>query len=930
MNRLYKKLLFATVLFPLSASVWLGGEDAGLLQEIEQPLNLQGQLSGSVLEAPQKPGLQALETAVPESVDQPFSGENKQEQQLLIEEKSPDASLENVQSDKEVTSKEPQKRRARTTSKSEKKAELEKQDVEIPVKEETQKEETQPELPPVPPLEAEQQQQLETLTAEEEAALEGDEQRDEELVFNFENADLSNLVSYIETFFGVKFITDEAVKPMLATGKAIKGNKISFKTSQPMSRYQAWSLFLTFMDLAGLSIVPEAQPGLYRIMATAAAKKAALPSYIGIDSDLLPDNDTKIRYVYFVKDVPVETLRNVIASLKSSAAEVLILQELKAFIITDSSYNIKSLMAIVHELDKVSMPQAMSVLKLKRVDAAHVKKLYDSLVRTDQNPQAGARLFAPRNSATTLYFPDNMNMIVEPRTNSLILLGTRESIAKMEEFIIKHIDVDPEMPYSPLHVLDLKFADATTVAEIMSNVSMFGQNAVAAGVGGVRGEDKYLKQMSFTPEQTGNRIIIRGDYDDYLKAKEVIEQLDAPQPQVAIEVLILSVGISDIKQLGAQLRNSPKLNADGTIRNDGLFGNKISAQTSGIYLGGNPPQTIVQNTAESGVKRLLGDLVTLVTGSAAGTSVLSLGSDAFGVWGIFSALKTISNVQVISNPFLIATNKTEATVSLGEIKNVKTATIEGQSSVDTFSDKEANLTVKITPQINSDGMIIMKLNVSIVEFRSGTYAQSVAARTTKVIDTSTIVADKEVLALGGLIKNTIQNSGTKLPILGNIPLIGWLFKNKNKSDIKEDLLILVSARILDPFAQKEADTFTQNHIGDYKTTIKQFEEVHMQRDPIDRAFFVDKKTGTTRQMDQFIFKRDVPKTEKKKGKRKTVIAGAEKTKAKQQEKPKVVEEKPKKPQVATAQEKVHLEKKSDTLPVEQAPAQVKTGERHAS
>lgn len=734
----------------------------------------------------------------------------------------------------------------------------------------------------IPPVEAELQPEISEMPGSLDEGLEADERSEEELVFNFENADLSNLVSYIETFFSVKFITDEAVKPMLNTGKAIKGNKISFKTSKPLSRQQAWSLFLTFMDLAGLSIVPQADPGLYRIMASAAAKKAALPSYIGIDSKLLPDNDTKIRYVYFVKDVPVETLKSVIGALKSSAAEVLILQELKAFIITDSSYNIKSLMEIVHELDKVSMPQAMSVLKLKRVDADHVKKLYDSLMKTEQGQQPGAaRLFAPRNPTTALYFPENMSMVVEPRTNSLILLGTRESIQKIEEFIVKHIDVDPEMPYSPLHVLDLKFADAAMVAEIMTNVSAFGQNAVAAGVGGVRGGDKYFKQMTFTPEQTGNRLIIRGDYDDYLKAKEIIDQLDAPQPQVAIEVLILSVGITDIKQLGTQLRNSPRTSdgtASGSIVNDGLFGNKVSAQTSGSFLGTTPPNTVVQNTNESGVKRLLGDLVTLVTGSAAGNTVLSLGSDAFGVWGIFSALKTISNVQVISNPFLIATNKTKATVSLGETKNVKTATIEGQTPVETFSDKDANLTVEITPQINSDGMIIMKLKVSIVEFRSGEAARATAARTTKVIDTSTIISDKEVLALGGLIKNNIQNSSTKLPVLGNIPLIGWLFKNKQRSDTKEDLLILVSARILDPFVQKAADTFTQNHIGDYKSTIKQFEEVHMKRDPIDRAFFTDAQNSTAKQMDKFIFKRDVQKKEKKKTKRKTVIAGAEKEK----------------------------------------------------
>jgi general secretion pathway protein D len=939
MKKLYKKLLFASFIITTPV-LQLGGEDAGLLQDINQPLNLQGQLSGSVMGAPFQSDMQQLESSLPVSADQPFSGENPQETHPVIEEKIEETpqqpqsvSAETVTPGsikKKIESKEPEQQVYVDEKDVDHKEELKKQTVEIPAREPQL-----PEKPVVPPLEAAQQPQLEQRSVEQESALENEEQQDEELVFNFENADLSNLVSYIENFFSVKFITDEIVKPMLNTGKAVKGNKISFKTTKPLSRHQAWSLFLTFMDLAGLSIIPEAQPGLYRIMATPAAKKAALPSYIGIDAQLLPDNDSKIRYVYFVKDVPVDTLRNVVGAIKSPAAEILILQELKALIITDSSYNIKSLMEIVHELDKVSMPQAMSVLKLKRVDASHVKKLYDSLTRQDQNAQTGARLFAPRNSATTLYFPENMNMIVETRTNSLILLGTREAIQKMEEFIIKHIDVDPEMPYSPLHVIELKFADAAMVAEIMTNVSSFGQNVAAAGVGGVRGEDKYLKQMTFTPEQTGNRLIIRGDYDDFLKAKEIIDQIDAPQPQVAIEVLILSVDISDIKQLGTQLRNSPKLNADGTIKNEGLFGNKISMQTSGSYLGTNPPSSVVQNTNQSGVKRLLGDLVSLVTGSAAGNTILTLGSDAFGVWGIFNALKTISNVQVVSNPFLIATNKTEAVVSLGEIKNIVTATIETQNPVPTYSDKKADLTVKITPQINSDGMIVLKLNISIVAFETGTYATSVAARTTKVIETSTIMADKEVLALGGLIQNTIKNTASKVPVLGNLPVIGWLFKNKQKQASKSDLLVLISARILDPFSQKEADTFTQNHIGDYKSTIKQFDDEGLRRDPIDRAFFQEKKDSSEHVMDKFIFKRDVKTQEKKQAKRKSIIAGAEHEKNKRFKQAKKLKEKKKSKKAAytpATQEQTLPEQKTTeaVLPPPPSAQQITNEERNAS
>jgi len=710
------------------------------------------------------------------------------------------------------------------------------------------------------------------LTDDQEEEIEKAEQQDEEIVFNFQNADLLNLVHYVESLFDVRFITDDAIKPMLQGGRNVGGNKITFTTNKPLSKKQAWSLFLTFLDMAGLAVVPQGDPKLYRIVANAKSFKSPLPSYIGIDSEKLADNDSRIRYVYFVKDTPIKTLQNVLNGIKSANEFIIGFEDLKALLMVGSSYNIKSMIRIVRELDRVNMPQAMSVLKCRRVDASHVKKLYDDLLKADQRQPAGAaRLFGPKKASTALYFPETTRMVVEERTNSLILLGTEEDIQKIEEFVAKYVDVDVEAPYSPLHVYQLKYADAKTIADIMDKVTQFGKTAQAGKVGGVRGQDKYLKDMTFTPEEVGNRIVIRGDYEDYLKAKEIIERLDAPQPQVAVEVLILSIGLSDIKELGAQIRNKPR-SAD--LQSDGLLKKNINFQTSGIRLGGSPSTIVESDTYTSGAKRLLGDLVSLVTGASAGNTVLTLGNDAFGVWGVFNVLKTITNLQVISNPFLVATNKTKAVVSLGEVRNINTATIAGTQNVNTFSDKDAKLEVTITPQINSDGMIVLDLRVEIIEFRddiSSALAAETAARTTKVIDTSTILADKEVLALGGLIKNKIENDLSKLPILGSIPLIGWLFKNKKKSEVKEDLLVLISARILDPEVPTSKDEYTAGHLEDYKTTVAQMRNVHNKRDVIDRNFFADKKGDTSRAIDKFIFrdgKKEKPKKKRRRKKKK--------------------------------------------------------------
>jgi len=645
------------------------------------------------------------------------------------------------------------------------------------------------------------------------------------IIFNFEGVDLSNVASYIEKVFNVTFITDEAIKPLPSGSKGLSANKISFKTQKPITKKQAWDLFLSFLNMAGLSIIPQDDPRFYRITTIDKVKRAPIPSYIGIDPELLPDNDSIIRYGYFVKDCPLATITNVVNSLRSSNAGFIVLNDHNAFIITDKSYNIKVLMRIVKELDRVTMPQSMSVLRLSKVDAEHVKKIYDNLTKKKDTTVA-ARLFGPKKPSTALYFPEGAKIIVEPRTNSLVLFGTQDAIRKIEQFIKKHIDVDVSAPYSPLHIYPLKYADSTNIANIMNNLVKFGHQKKGM-VGGVRGGDKYFKSMLFTPEKAGNRLVIKGDYDDYLKAKDIIDKLDEAQPQVAVEILILSVDLNDQRELGAQIRNK-----DWTSSEQNTIGSRVNFQTSGIRLGSNP-SGIVENTKAtlSGAQRLLGDLISLVTGKPAGNTVLSLGSDRFGVWGIFGMLKTIANTQIISNPFLITTNNTKAHVELGEIKRIISETVIGQTSTDARSDYKATLKVLVTPQINSDGMIVMDLEVSFDTFIEG----AEAAKLTKLIKTNVIAADKEILALGGLLRDRVENNISKVPVLGNIPILGWLFKNKKKVKKKEDLLILISAEVIEPSA--DVTGFTSRHVKEYQTSLQETINTEEQRDPVDRSFF---------------------------------------------------------------------------------------------
>lgn len=680
---------------------------------------------------------------------------------------------------------------------------------------------------------------------------------DDAIEFQFENVDMQNFIKQIEDIFEVSFIMDDAIEPLVKGGRLIKGNKITYKTNKPLSRTQAWNLFLSFLQIAGFSVVKTSHDRLYRIAQIETARKLPLPLYIGTDYRDLPDSDELVRFVYFVENSPMESIKVMVDALRSSSSSLILLHDQKAFILTDRAYNIKVLMEIIKNLDKVSAPQTVSVLKLRQADARQVKELYDSIAQTDdKNPAAKS---APRRQPTTLFFPENMRMVAEPRTNSLILLGPQDAITKVETFIKKNIDKDIDQTYSPLYVYQLQYADANTIADIMNNVTQFGKDTEAGKNGGVRGVDKYMQPMSFVPEKENNRIIIKGYYEDYLKAIEVIKKLDEPQPQIAIEILLLSVSINDTKALGTQIRSK--------ATNNGLLGDNIKFQTSGLF----GTSTIAQNTdTTTGAQRLLGNLLQVVKGAAPGNTIVQLGSDLFGVWGVLQVLETITNTQVISNPFLMATNKTPSTVSLGEERRVRTAQVVGTNTVDSFGKDDANLKIDITPQINSDGMIVLDLRIIFDNFiNSVTSAgENSATKNVREIKTSTTVSNNEILALGGLIRNRIVDDMSKVPVLGDIPVLGWLFKNKRKTKVKENLLILISTKIIDPDSN-DALLFTQNHLGDFRNTIGSMSQESDKHDPIHKIFFDDTRQENEALAQNVIFDRQKKNKKRQRARMKT-------------------------------------------------------------
>ncbi|MBA3954890.1 hypothetical protein H0X48_06230 [Candidatus Dependentiae bacterium] len=689
----------------------------------------------------------------------------------------------------------------------------------------------------------------------------------ETFIPNFENRQLKDFLKFLENALKITIILPDNLDPA-PNNFVVEGTKISFESKFPLTRKQLWELAQTFLDMSGFALIPTSEKRTYRVVASTSAtpggpsaNREPLPTFIGVDPDYLPNDDSKIRYVYFVENADLETIRSVIDTLKSSSSgPTITFPTLRAIIITDKSSNIKSLTQILQELDKVTMPETLEIIKLRRTDSVKVANLYNELIGKAGNaPQQPFNPFygAARRTPTTQYFTPATRVFAEPRTNSLIVLGTRDNVKRLEEFIVKEIDKEATVPFAPLHIYQLKYIQSDSIADILTKVIQgfngAPDNQAAAQYGGVRDGNKFFRNsVKITSEPSGNRLVINADYEEYLKLSEILEKIDVEQPQVALKVLILNVDLTNDKQLGTQLRSKVDC-CDGSGGADAVLGRNVNFQTSGPVTGPivqNPIAVTGTNQVVNGAQRLLGNLIQLAQGAATGSTLITLGQDMFGVWGIIKALEAFTRVSVIANPFLITNHKYKAEVSVGQTRRVLGSTVvSGNASGDGQVDIAANLTVSITPQISYDDMITLDIYVSLEQFTSTDVTNG--NRLIRRISTEALVADKEVLALGGFIQDQVLENETKVPLLGDIPLIGWLFKQKTKTISRTSLLILISPEIIRPHEPEVARSFTQHKINDAKELLYEMRKPYERRDPLHRFIFRDHQDKEASKIDKF-------------------------------------------------------------------------------
>ncbi|HBS48051.1 TPA: hypothetical protein DEO28_02430 [Candidatus Dependentiae bacterium] len=669
-----------------------------------------------------------------------------------------------------------------------------------------------------------------------------DQNSNDKIYLNFENAELTNFIDYIAELKKINIIPD----------KTLTGNKISLTIREPISKDQAWRILQTIVDLSGFSIVKIGE--VFKIITKDKKIAQPLPAYIGVAAESLPDSDENIRYISFLANLRADDVIPWVDKMLGDPHVALTFPNANALILSDKSYNIKSAMKIVQELDKTDKKETYAFITLQQANATDVKDLLNALMDgKKEDPrlaQLGFLFGQKRQDDSSSYFPSGTKIIADERTNSLILLGSQDAVDKIEKFIKEILDKKYENEIeSPLHVYELKYIDAQQVVDLLKEAltqpeSPTGQQA--SKFGGVRSGVKYFKNITLRADKTGNRVLAScPDKKDWFLLKETIRELDKPQPQVAIETLIVIVDRVDNKMLGGHVRN-PKENSLGhypAYQSTGI-NNTILKTDNGLSTG-NPVS-------------LLGNLINDISGSL-GSSVLTFGNAATNnIWMIFQMLQSITYTSIVARPFLTVSNKYESSLTIGETKRVTsqtTITAAGGQGVSGQTDDTADMTVKVTPLINVDGVINLDIDISYNEFIGET-----SNKTNRNLKTHASIANGQVLALGGFVKSKNTESKKQQPLLGSLPVIGWMFKNKSKTLDRKNVLIFMCPTILKPRTTAGIELYSRMKMHEAKTALAESSELQSSHDPLNEWFFNPDRKTYARKVDDFANARYQPVT----------------------------------------------------------------------
>ncbi len=623
--------------------------------------------------------------------------------------------------------------------------------------------------------------------------------------FDYNNAEIGDVIEAISKLTGKNFIVDPQVR-----------GKITILAPSQITVAEAYRAFLSALAINGFTVVPYGN--FLKVMSTRNAQRSSIETYSG---NYFPDSDQLITRIIRLKYISADEVNKNLRILNSKDGEMVPYPPTNSLIITDFGSNIDRVMKIVTQLDVPGFEERLEVVRIRFARSKDIADMITKIINKG-DPNAGNR-FAPGiprfrqpGEGGTGGNAESYSLVVsDDRINSIIVVGNKAGIEKIRK-LVSQLDfrLRPE-DRGGVTVYHVKHTEAEKLATTLNGIAADSKkaqdtaNPAAGGAGGaiaaprpgqeagaLSAQAVFGNDVKFTADKVTNSILITASRQDYEIIKSILSKIDVPRDQVFVKGVIMEMKVTENLNWGVNYyKFLPDTNGIGRMGfRTGDINNLINpASDSGGVLGFG-----------------LGAITSIMIPGAPGGTSTTGATTAAGTYnvssltGLVKFFKTNAQANVLSTPQVMALNNEEAMIEVGDKIPVARNNVQTSTGVNTNSVERQDVTIKLelTPYISPDTDIVqLKINQSADGLSSYTpkasqLADTAIATTTRKIKTQIIVHSGDTAVLGGLMKDEDNENITKVPILGDIPILGWLFKSKSNDRQKVNLMVFLSPTIV--------------------------------------------------------------------------------------------------------------------------------------
>ena len=574
---------------------------------------------------------------------------------------------------------------------------------------------------------------------------------------NWKDADIRQVVEAVSAVTGKNFILDPRV-----TGR------VTLLSPTPLGPDALYAAFLSILQVHGYVAIQSGD--LIKIIPDATARQ--FPTAIGTANAMGPDD--LATQVVQLRNVGATQLVPILRPLIPQYGHLVAHAGSNMLIISDRAANVSRLVGIVHRIDQAS-DEDIEVVPLEHASASEIVRIMTALTQA-------------RGADGT---PVTTSLVADARTNSVLIGGDKNERLRLRA-LIAHLDT-PLEEGGDTQVRYLRFADAEDLAtKLQTHFS--GQAQQAAGAGAAAGAGRSLDGINVWADTQTNALIVNAPPKMMRSLMQIVDKLDIRRAQVLVEAIIVEVIADRQNQLGVTWAiEGESSNAPIGVTNFPGFMNGVVQLGSAAAGGATDPSGIIGDGITIGIGRITDDGVSFAA--------------------ILTALEGAADTNIISTPSVVTTDNEEATLNVGQEVPFVTGSYSNTGSAggavnpfQTIQREQIGVKLAITPQINDGNSMVLDISQEISSIAQSASGAVDLITNQRIVETTVIVENGEILVLGGLIEDVLRESEQRVPILGSIPLLGNLFRSSKTEKLKTNLMIFIRPTILRDSSQIAVET----------------------------------------------------------------------------------------------------------------------------